>query len=97
MLYEVITLYFEAIANPTMKVPAVRPLVDLAHERGIVVICDNTFASPAVFRPLEWGVDLVVEQAADRAARHVLHENVQFVVHVLRAQVAHDVWVIQAP
>jgi len=63
-------LYFEAIANPTMKVPAVRPLVDIAHERGIVVICDNTFASPAVFRPLEWGVDLVVESATKFIGGH---------------------------
>ena len=63
-------LYFEAIANPTMKVPAVRPLVDIAHESGIVVICDNTFASPAVFRPLEWGVDLVVESATKFIGGH---------------------------
>ena len=46
-----------------MKVPAIPPLVELAHERGIIVVCDNTFASPYVMRPLEWGVDLVLESA----------------------------------
>ena len=63
-------LYFEAIANPTMKTAAIAPLVELAHERGIVVICDNTFASPCVLRPLEWGVDLVVESASKFIGGH---------------------------
>ena len=63
-------LYFETIANPSMKVAAMQPLVELAHERGIVVICDNTFASPAVMRPLEWGVDLVVESASKFIGGH---------------------------
>jgi methionine-gamma-lyase len=63
-------LYFETITNPTMKVPAIRPLVELAHSKGIVVICDNTFASPAVIRPLEWGVDLVLESATKFIGGH---------------------------
>lgn len=63
-------LYFETIANPSMKVAAVPPLVELAHERGIVVVCDNTFASPYVMRPLEWGVDLVVESATKFIGGH---------------------------
>jgi methionine-gamma-lyase len=63
-------LYFETITNPTMKVPAIRPLVELAHSKGIVVVCDNTFASPAVIRPLEWGVDLVIESATKFIGGH---------------------------
>ncbi len=63
-------LYFETITNPTMKVPAIRPLVELAHSRGIVVVCDNTFASPYVIRPLEWGVDLVLESASKFIGGH---------------------------
>ena len=46
-------LYFEAIANPTMKVVPIAPLAALAEEKGLVLLCDNTFASPAVLRPLE--------------------------------------------
>ncbi len=38
-------------------------LVELAHSRNIVVICDNTFASPAVCQPHAFGVDVVVESA----------------------------------
>ena len=63
-------LYFETIANPTMKVPAIPPLVEMAHERDIIVVCDNTFASPYVMRPLEWGVDLVVESATKFIGGH---------------------------
>jgi len=56
-------IYFETIANPTMKIPDMEAIIKLAHEKGILVICDNTFASPYVFRPLEWGVDIVLESA----------------------------------
>ncbi len=63
-------LYFEAIANPTMKVPPMAELVALAHEHGIVVICDNTFASPAICRPHDFGVDVVVESATKFIGGH---------------------------
>ena len=63
-------LYLETIANPSMKVVALPPLVEMAHERGVMVVCDNTFASPYVMRPLEWGVDLVVESATKFIGGH---------------------------
>ncbi|QEN86384.1 aminotransferase class I/II-fold pyridoxal phosphate-dependent enzyme [Labrys sp. KNU-23] len=63
-------LYFEALANPTMKVPPMRKLVEIAHSRGIVVICDNTFASPAVCQPHAFGVDVVVESATKFIGGH---------------------------
>jgi methionine-gamma-lyase len=63
-------IYFEAIANPTMKVAAIEPLVSIAREHGAILICDNTFASPYVLRPLEWGVDLVVESATKFIGGH---------------------------
>ena len=45
-----------------MKVVPIAPLAALAEE-GLVLLCDNTFASPAT-RPLEHGVDLVIESAS---------------------------------
>ncbi len=63
-------VYFESIANPTMKIPDVEAIVKLAHEHGILVICDNTFASPYVFRPLDWGVDLVLESTTKFIGGH---------------------------
>ncbi|MBT5873066.1 MAG: hypothetical protein HOH43_06570 [Candidatus Latescibacteria bacterium] len=56
-------LYLETISNPTMKVPAISPLGELVHRSGFIVVCDNTFASPFVTRPLEWGGDLVLQSA----------------------------------
>jgi methionine-gamma-lyase len=63
-------LYFETIANPTMKVADVGALVAVAREHSIVTVCDNTFASPCVMRPLDFGVDLVVESATKFISGH---------------------------
>jgi methionine-gamma-lyase len=63
-------VYFETIANPTMKIPDMEAIIKLAHEKGIIVICDNTFASPYVFRPLDWGVDLCLESATKFIGGH---------------------------
>lgn len=63
-------IYFETIANPTMKVSDVSALVELAHSLGILAVCDNTFASPYIFRPHDWGVDFVVESATKWIGGH---------------------------
>lgn len=63
-------IYFETIANPSMKVAPIGPLVKLANDRNIIVVCDNTFASPYVMRPLDHGVDIVVESATKFIGGH---------------------------
>jgi methionine-gamma-lyase len=63
-------IYFETIANPSMKVAPIDPIVKLARDRNIIVICDNTFASPYVMRPLDHGVDIVVESATKFIGGH---------------------------
>lgn len=63
-------VYVETIANPTMKVAPLREICEIAHAKGIVVICDNTFASPVVCRPHEHGVDIVVESATKFIGGH---------------------------
>jgi methionine-gamma-lyase len=63
-------LYFETIANPTMKISDIETIVKMAHKRGIIVICDNTFASPYVFRPLDWGADICLESATKFIGGH---------------------------
>ena len=63
-------IYFETIANPTMKIAAIAPLVELARENDIILVCDNTFASPYVMRPLDHGVDIVVESATKFIGGH---------------------------
>ena len=63
-------LYVETIANPTMKVSPIKKLVELAHRLNVPVLCDNTFASPYVFRPHELGVDIVIESASKWIGGH---------------------------
>lgn len=63
-------VYTETIANPTMKLAPLRALSDLVHGHGLPVMCDNTFASPAVCRPHEHGVDVVVESATKFMGGH---------------------------
>lgn len=63
-------IYFETIANPSMKVAPIEPIVKLARDKDIIVVCDNTFASPYVMRPLDHGVDIVVESATKFIGGH---------------------------
>ena len=63
-------IYFESIANPTMKVADMNALVEVGRQHEVLTVCDNTFASPCVIRPLEWGVDLVVESATKFISGH---------------------------
>jgi methionine-gamma-lyase len=63
-------LYVETIANPSMKVADLSTLATLAHAHDLTLVCDNTFASPYVCRPLEHGVDLVVESCSKFIGGH---------------------------
>ncbi|PZA07362.1 MULTISPECIES: PLP-dependent aspartate aminotransferase family protein [unclassified Meiothermus] len=54
-------LVLETASNPRLRVPDLPKLSALAHQAGAVVVVDNTFASPYHCRPLEHGVDLVME------------------------------------
>ncbi|HEY2880889.1 MAG TPA: aminotransferase class I/II-fold pyridoxal phosphate-dependent enzyme [Pirellulales bacterium] len=51
----------ETITNPTLRVADVGALAKIVHEQRALLLVDNTFASPAIFRPLEFGADLVLE------------------------------------
>lgn len=51
----------ETITNPMLHVSDIAALAKLAHDKGAVLLVDNTFASPIVCRPLQLGADLVME------------------------------------
>lgn len=53
-------IYLETLTNPLLKVPDLPAIVELAHEHQILVVVDNTFLSPALFKPHALGVDVVV-------------------------------------
>ncbi|HEV3310226.1 MAG TPA: PLP-dependent aspartate aminotransferase family protein [Chloroflexota bacterium] len=63
-------MIFEPVSNPLLRVPYAPGLIDLAHMHGGMVIVDNTFASPYLFRPALLGADIVVESATKYLGGH---------------------------
>ncbi|HLA99851.1 MAG TPA: PLP-dependent aspartate aminotransferase family protein [Bacteroidota bacterium] len=53
-------IFVETPTNPTMEITDLRAVGKIAHEHRIVSVCDNTFATPYLQRPLEHGIDVVV-------------------------------------
>lgn len=53
-------VFIETPTNPVMMVTDLKAVSDVAHAAGARVVCDNTFMSPYLQRPLEFGVDIVV-------------------------------------
>jgi O-acetylhomoserine (thiol)-lyase len=62
--------YAETLGNPTIDVIDIEALAGLAHEAGVPLIVDNTFASPYLCRPLDWGADIVVHSATKFICGH---------------------------
>ncbi|MCQ2552995.1 MAG: O-acetylhomoserine aminocarboxypropyltransferase/cysteine synthase [Clostridia bacterium] len=57
-------VYGETIANPALTVLDIEKWAKVAHECGVPLIVDNTFATPVNCRPLEWGADIVVHSTS---------------------------------
>ncbi len=53
-------LYLETPANPTIQLTDIKKASDLAHEKGITVVVDNTFCSPYLQKPLDLGADVAL-------------------------------------
>ncbi|HEX9510485.1 MAG TPA: PLP-dependent aspartate aminotransferase family protein [Puia sp.] len=53
-------LYLETPANPTIQCVDIQVLSQLAKERGLIVACDNTFATPYLQQPFRYDVDFVI-------------------------------------
>jgi len=62
--------YFETISNPRLTVPDFERLCKVAHDHGIAVMVDNTFASPYLCRPIEHGADIVVHSLTKYMGGH---------------------------
>jgi cystathionine beta-lyase/cystathionine gamma-synthase len=63
-------LLVETISNPLLKICDVAACAELAHEVGALLLVDNTFATPYLCRPLEFGADLVVHSATKYLGGH---------------------------
>jgi O-acetylhomoserine (thiol)-lyase len=60
----------ETIGNPGGNVLDIEALAALAHEHGLPLLVDNTFATPYLCRPLEWGADIVMHSATKFIGGH---------------------------
>ena len=63
-------IFFESLGNPNSSIVDIEAVVKIAHKNGIPVIVDNTFATPYLLRPIEYGVDIVVHSATKFIGGH---------------------------
>ena len=63
-------IYTETLGNPKLDVADIEKLAAIAHEQKLPLIIDNTSASPALVRPIEWGADIVVNSATKYLGGH---------------------------
>ncbi|GEB33932.1 homocysteine synthase [Brevibacillus parabrevis] len=63
-------LFCETIGNPRIDVADLQAIADIAHENGVPLIVDNTFASPILTRPFEHGADIVVHSTTKFIGGH---------------------------
>ena len=62
--------YGETIGNPAGNVLDIETLAAIAHEHQLPLIVDNTFATPYLCRPIEWGADIVLHSATKFIGGH---------------------------
>lgn len=63
-------VYLESIANPTMTVSDIEAITKLAHKNDVLVMVDNTFATPFHLQPFEYGADVVVHSTTKYLCGH---------------------------
>ncbi|HET7601074.1 MAG TPA: PLP-dependent transferase, partial [Gemmatimonadales bacterium] len=63
-------LFVETIGNPRLDVPDLEALAGIAHEAGIPLVVDNTFAGVTLCRPIDFGADLVIHSATKWIGGH---------------------------
>ena len=63
-------LYAETLGNPNSDVIDIEAVAKIAHKHGLPLIVDNTFATPFLLRPIEYGADIVVHSATKFMGGH---------------------------
>ncbi len=63
-------LYIESIGNPKNDIIEYEEVVKIARDNGMPVICDNTVTSPVLFRPIEYGIDIIVHSCTKVIGGH---------------------------
>ena len=63
-------LYIETLGNPNSDIPDIKALAEIAHAHKIPLVIDNTFGTPYLIRPIEYGADIVVHSATKFLGGH---------------------------
>jgi O-acetylhomoserine (thiol)-lyase len=63
-------VFCESIGNPAGNIVDIEALADMAHANGVPLIVDNTVATPALIKPIEWGADVVVNSLTKYMGGH---------------------------
>ena len=63
-------VFIETLGNPKSDVVDIEGIAKLAHAHGLPLVVDNTFATPYLVRPFEWGADIVVHSATKFIGGH---------------------------
>lgn len=63
-------IVIESLGNPNSNVIDIEKLAEISHKHGIPLIVDNTFATPYLLRPIEYGADIVVHSATKFIGGH---------------------------
>ncbi len=63
-------VFIETFGNPNSDFLDIEKVAEIAHKHGIILMVDNTFATPFLYRPLEHGADIVVESATKFIGGH---------------------------
>jgi O-acetylhomoserine (thiol)-lyase len=65
-------VFGETIANPALKVFDISKFANIAHEMGVPLIMDNTFATPILCKPFEYGADIVIHSTSKYMDGHAV-------------------------
>ncbi len=63
-------LFVESLGNPNSSLIDIEAIANVAHKHGIPLIIDNTFATPYLLRPIEYGADIVIHSATKFIGGH---------------------------
>ncbi|WP_313127869.1 O-acetylhomoserine aminocarboxypropyltransferase/cysteine synthase family protein [Anaerocolumna sp.] len=63
-------IFIESLGNPNSSIIDMEAVAEIAHKNGIPLIVDNTFATPYLLRPIEYGADIVVHSATKFIGGH---------------------------
>ncbi len=63
-------LYLETLGNPNSSIVDLEAIAEIAHSHGLPLIVDNTFATPYLLRPIEYGADIIVHSATKFIGGH---------------------------